>query len=173
MKCPVCNAETRRQSRSDGTEGPVCSECGWGSEVPAATESPESIRGAAFYSRYGLMWVLTVVVVAGPYFGIRYFLVEMGEFVETGNALAKLNLHYGWVLLAYLGVCWAVTPEYDRNNLGIFGGNPRGKYNPAWTPEQHYNRFMRTLSGLLMPGKIVVATVTKTWSLLRRRNPES
>ncbi len=168
MKCPVCNAKTRTQSRSDGTEGPVCTECGWGTEAPAAAESPESSRGIGFYLRYGLMWILTVLVVAGPYFGIRYLLVEMGEFVATEDALAKLNFHYGWILLGYLAVCWSVTPEYDRNNLGIFGGHPNSRYNPAWTPEQHANRFMRTLSGLLMPGKIVVATVATTWRLLRK-----
>ncbi len=168
MKCPVCNAKARIQSRSDETEGPVCPECGWGSEVSEVSERTEAIRGVGFYLRYGLMWVLTVIVVAGPYLGIRYLLVEMGEFVETGDALAKLNLHYGWILLAYIGVCWAVTLEYDRSNLGIFGGHPNSKYNPAWTPEQHANRFMRTSSVFLMPGKVVVDTVATTWNLLRK-----
>ncbi len=170
MKCPCCNAATRSETRGDGGEGPVCPECGWGREASGeAAAARERPRGFGFFLRYGLMCLVAVVVAVGPYLAIRYVLTEMGEFVDTGEALAKLNLHYGWVFLVYLVVCWTVTPEYDRDNLGIFGGDPRSRYNPAWTPEQHGNRAMRTLSGLLMPGKVVLAALGTTRDLLRGR----
>ena len=168
MNCPCCHAKTRRGIRPDGEEGPICPECGWGSEAPP-DPSPEPPSGAGFYVRYGLMWVLTVIVVAGPYVGLRWLFLELGELGPMDEALRKLNLHYGWVLLVYLALCRTVSPRYDRGNLGIFGGNPHSRYNPAWTPEQHYNRFMHTLSMILVPGKIVVATLEMTRELLVSR----
>ncbi len=67
-------------------------------------------------------------------------------------------------MLIYLVLAAAVTPRYDSDNLGLFG-SPLIDNPLSWTDD--YNRSMRTLFFLLLPGKLVFATLKLTYRTVR------
>lgn len=168
MECPRCKTPTHPETFPGQPPAYVCPSCGWGKpEDPAAPE--DTGPGATFYLKFALMWLLTPVILLGPYFGLRYLAAEFSDFADVDGFVAGLNIHYWWVLAFYLMVCWTLTPDYDHDNLGIFGRSLDSDYNPAVTREQHYNRAMLNLASFLLPGKIVLTTVGATFKLLFRR----
>jgi hypothetical protein len=67
----------------------------------------------------------------------------------------------------YVVIAGLVTPEYDPDNLGLFGS--RHIDNP-FSMEDDRNRTMRTLATLLLPGKCVWFAGAGTVHALRNRS---
>ncbi|MFA9479203.1 hypothetical protein ACERK3_13000 [Phycisphaerales bacterium AB-hyl4] len=171
MKCPQCNASLGRRCVVDA-DPLMCQNCGWGGANHSADAAEDDGPSKAFWLKFAFFWVMTLVVLVGPYVGLRFGAAYVAG--PTGLAdgslearfVAGLNLHYAWVMAVYLAFCWVVTPTYDRENMGLFG---RGlAYNPVLTGEHRYNRTMHKLNTLVTPGKIVLATCRATWGLRRR-----
>ncbi|MEX2672752.1 MAG: hypothetical protein WD294_11655 [Phycisphaeraceae bacterium] len=174
MRCPKCGEQAERHIRAEGAFD-ACEACGWGMQRlggGGAVEA-EAGRGGKFWMQLGLMWLITPVILVGPYVGLRWGVLtlqqEFGAATEAMERwLADLNAYYCWVMGAYLLVSVMISPGYDRENMGIFG---RGltKFNWAVTSEQQHNRMMHNVATVLLPGKVVVATVLATWDVLRGR----
>lgn len=174
MKCPKCSADIPVHEESGRNAIFICPECGWGEEKLNPPEVSARAR-LLWYLQLAGLWVLTVVILIGPWVGLHYLFeylsMEVGGMAQieemTDDLAAGLNRHYWWVMLLYILLCWSIRlPGYDPGNLGMFGSHP-GRSNPAITSEQHYNRFMNTIHLFLMPGQIVATTVTVTWGLFR------
>lgn len=110
-------------------------------------------------------WSLSAVILLGPYLAIRFGLPLVWQpppEAEEAFAyfLVLVDLNYWWIALVYVGISALVTPEYDRDKLGLFGipyiDNP-------FSLEDDYHRFMRRLSRLLFPGKVVWFTLQESF----------
>jgi len=114
--------------------------------------------------RYIAFWALSIAIVVGPYFALRFgvpLLVARSPFASAfamDRFLVALNLNYWWVMLVYIALAGIFTPKWDPDNLGLFGGYVD---NPL-TFEDYHNRAMRTLALFLFPGKFVWHTVEVT-----------
>jgi len=174
MDCPSCGRPTK-QTNEGGEVNFHCPYCGWGAESEdggdeaAAAEMFET-PGAADWVKVGFLWVLSALIVGGPFFALWYGVPELFD-IGIGGAEGAVDrwhnallTHYWWVMLVYLILAAAVTLSYDRDNLGLFGSpfldNPL-----SWTDD--YNRSMRTLFFLLAPGKLVYMTCVFTFRTLR------
>lgn len=119
-------------------------------------------------------WVLSAVIVVGPYLALRYgvpWLIEsqldIGAGLDTEEAgyrfAMMVHRHYWWVFIVYMLIAGIVTPSYDREEMGLFGtfvDNP-------FSFQDDYNRTMFTLMILLAPGKVVWVTLHTTFVEIR------
>ena len=124
--------------------------------------------------RLGLLWPIALLVVFGPYLaivhGIPWLVQSQGwEFIAaTSESLAaSLNPGYWIVMAIYVVIAGLVTPEYDPENLGLFGS--RHIDNP-FSMQDDQNRAMRKLSLLLLPGKCVWFAGVGTLQAFRNRS---
>lgn len=168
MFCPQCNARIPIDPEQ-GDPAPSCPACGWGSHRESQQPAPRPVWRAL---RLGLLWGGAIIVLVGPWLGIRYLLLQLeasqlGPAIDTSELAGRWFPHYCWIMALYILLAWSVRPSYDRDNLGIFGGDAYSRHNPAVTAEQHYNRFLHTLSMLLFPGHLVVAALEETWRQFR------
>ncbi len=150
-----------------------CDECGWGSE----RDEKQDTRGSKvqsgsllFLLKFFFFWALSLLIVTGPYVGLRYAAGYFADFFGTGEAewldgfIKGLNIHYPWLMGAYIFLAHFISPEYDKGKMGIFGAGRIA--NPALTRDHHYNRAMYSLESLLGPGRIVAATLAASWRLI-------
>lgn len=121
-------------------------------------------------------WVLSAVIVVGPYLALRYgvpWLIEtqfdIGAGLDTEEAGYRFAMlvhrHYWWVFIVYMLIAGLVTPSYDREEMGLFGtfvDNPLSY-------QDDFNRTMFTLMLLLAPGKVVWVTLHTTFVEIRDR----
>ncbi len=170
MKCPRCNTVIEEKSLPDRSLKYECDQCGWG--VSGTGQEEDTGRSTFFWVKLILFWILALVILAGPYIGLRYAAAYFADIMGApgGEGAARfvrgLNIHYAWIMAAYLVVCHFITPEYDIENMGIFGS---GRYaNPAITGEHYYNRIMYSLASFMIPGNVVLATFAATWRLAFR-----
>jgi hypothetical protein len=98
--------------------------------------------------------VFSVVLLVGPYVAMVTLLPRWPDW---------LPLVYGLVMVVYLMGAAAVELEVDRHNLGWAGGlidNP-------FSFQDDFERKKLGVMLLLLPGKVVVATLAGTWRALR------
>lgn len=172
MNCPKCGHPAKQAEEAGGGMRFFCPTCGWGLDPTgeaSVDEGPWKPSGLD-WAKLGLLWVLSAAVVVGPFFalwfGVPYMLdVGVSQLDQAVDRFhAALLRHYWWVMLVYLVLAAAVTPQYDRSNLGLFGSplidNP-------FSLTDDYNRGMRNLFFLLAPGKLVFVTLQLTYRTLR------
>ena len=85
------------------------------------------------------------------------------KITASGERFEKRVVDFlvGWywlILAAYLAIAAVVTPSYDPESTGLFGG----AIDDPTTAEDNFHRAMRTLAMILAPGKIVCSTVSRT-----------
>jgi len=167
MECPVCNCPVRQEEQG-GALRVWCSSCGWGTETAQVDEVSLPVEKASV-GQLMLWWAGALLVVVGPYFALRYGLPSLFDIGLSGaeeayaRYLAVLNSWYALVMALYLGAAGALTPTYDPNNVGWFGGmidNP-------FSFQDDFERVKRTLVLVLLPGKVFWVAVKLTWSRFR------
>lgn len=180
MECPRCGREIEPKTLPNGKTVRHCQVCGWGQErVEAALGGEEKPRregrvtGKTFI-KLGLMWLITLLIILGPYYlivyGIGAGLSQTGTFQTLGlsptpeSVSEAINPKYWYVIGIYLLICLAFSPGYDPDNLGLFGSpmvdNP-------FTYEDDWNRMMLTFVALMLPGKFVLWTLHGSWQVLK------
>ena len=181
MECPECGQPVSREKLAADVMVFHCPACGWGQERLAELRADSEEPAAAPVSRAVswrtwikllLFWALSLAIVAGPYclfvFGLPY-LAERRNWTLGDLAVERLAdlLDPGyWVAAAlYIGLAAVLTPRYDAENLGLFGG--RWIDNP-FSYEDDHNRAMRKLALFLLPGKCVWHTLSGSWRVLKR-----
>jgi len=165
MNCPSCNKPTTQEQAADGALSTFCSYCGWGNGArnTFSSEPPPPEKPSLVF--IGLLWLVAVVVVIGPYFGLLYGIPELmnvgpeafDDAAERMIDLVKRN--YWWVMGVYLFLALMLSPEPDSRNLGFFGGladNP-------FSFEDDWERQKLVFALVLMPGKAVWAAFGMTW----------
>jgi hypothetical protein len=179
MDCPRCDKPVVEDHTPDGAKIFYCDACGWGKEK--AREKKQGAEVAQIRIRYVplktflkliLLWLLSVLVVFGPFaalvFGIPIF-VEAAEInIEppTPAGVAGFLTPGYWIAIAiYLLISILLSPSYDPDNLGLFGS--RWIDNPL-SYEDDFNRTMRSLAILLLPGKYVWYTLRGTLRVAQR-----
>lgn len=167
MECPNCNAPVTQREAEDGSLTIFCSDCGWGTDADAGEPEPAAQRPAV--RNVALLWILAIAIFVGPYIALRLgipHMLDIGPEVfddAAGRLIANLNVHYWWVMAAYVFLAAVFTPTYDRDKVGLFGGfvdNP-------FSFEDDYHRHMRALAFFLLPGKVVAAALISTWRLAK------
>lgn len=165
MDCPACGKPVAHRTEADGSLNVVCQHCGWGEgdfgEIPVASSRPAIWK-------VGLLWVGAVAVIIGPYFALRFgvpYMLDVGvEGLDDAASrfISGLNIHYWWVMAAYIFLANVFNPTYDRSKLGWFGGYLDNPF--SW--EDDIERQKRGLAFILLPGKTVGAAVIFTWRLV-------
>ena len=125
------------------------------------------------FGKLAVVWALSLAVLLIPYFALRFGAPWIvGSYRSDGRIVVAcavyrfvvaLNIHYWWVFAAYVILAAVITPNYDRENMGLFGtfiDNP-------FSFQDDYNRTMFTLMILLAPGKIVAHTLHYTFVEIR------
>ena len=184
MNCPQCNRSIAQQKTADGTVVLFCEQCGWGKDKLEAAQQqaarPDSDSSQAGGSAAGVpasawaklcfWWVVSIVVVIGPYLLVRYALTA---WLRTRGDIAAdiadsigpfFDVHYWWMIGTYLIIAGALSPKPMSDHYGLFGMPTVD--NPL-TLEDDFNRSMVTLQVLLIPGKIVWQTVGQTWQAFK------
>lgn len=176
MECPRCQKTTVQHELGDQRWAYVCEHCGWGRQrleqlrADGTGEFRRPLVSLVTLLKLAGLWVLSLTVVFGPLLALWWF----GTYWLAGDPLAEdlgqrlvdaVLVHYWWVMGLYLLMSLALAPSYDPDNMGIFGPGIAG--NIALTPEQHANRALYSLHGLLLPGKLVWITLGATWQIFR------
>ena len=168
MECPVCNRPVTQSETPEGELRLWCAVCGWGTGPAEAIKAREDAAPTALWA-LALLWVIAVAVVVGPYFALRYGLPELFDIGLRGAGeahakyIALLNGWYGIAMAAYLAAAGLLTPTYDPDNVGFFGGmidNP-------FSLQDDWERTKRTWLFLLLPGKTVWVALKLTWYRIR------
>ncbi|MDZ7833381.1 MAG: hypothetical protein U5L07_16680 [Desulfobacterales bacterium] len=182
MNCPKCNHSlSRTTSPGTGAEnaGPIffCENCGWGKErlekqtagQAEAAAAAVDLSAATWIKLLGL-WVLSAAFVIAPYvLLVKAPLLFGGADPAVFNPVAAsermaaaLNPHYWIVVAVYLLICWTFNPpEFDRHNMGWFGGLVDNPF--SFTDDINRTKFKILL--LMVPGKIIKMTVVATYRL--------
>jgi|GEM_PF-1345375 len=184
MNCPKCNhplSRNKSQVSGGGNAMPVyyCENCGWGRErleagevdqTAVAAEVPD-FAAAAWLKLAGL-WGLSAALVIAPYVLLvkSPFLfggADPGVFdaqAASARMAAALNPYYWIVVFAYILICATFNaPEVNRHDMGWFGGlvdNPFSYSDDA-------NRTKLLILLLMVPGKIILVTLSATYRLIR------
>lgn len=103
-------------------------------------------------------WIGSIVIVAGPYVGMHYAFTEVLQ-KELPQWLA---LSYWIVMVTYLLAAATIQPDYDRTELGWFGGLVDNPF--SW--EDDNNRRGLFLDIALIPGRVVCWTLHRSWQVL-------
>jgi len=107
-------------------------------------------------------WIGSIVIVVSPYIGLHYAFDEL-----LNKPLPQwIHLTYGLVMVTYLLAAATVQPDYDRTELGWFGGlmdNP-------FSLEDDHNRYGLFLDLALLPGRVVCWTLHGSWQVLFSRS---
>ena len=181
MKCPRCNEPLQRIDRNipDSQETRkvfYCDHCGWGkqqlenddafrSSVPPGPP-PRSVS-SAWLIIIGL-WGLSAAFVIVPYLllvNIPFLFggVDVGMFdaeAASRRMTAALNPLYWIIAGTYVLICATFDPlEIDWNDMGWFGGLMNNPF--SYTDNMNRKRFVLLL--MMIPGKIIVATLTATY----------
>ena len=186
MDCPRCNQLLKRiDRRVPGRPDPkrifYCEHCGWGKEQLEQKETahapdlgPEPDSAPATWLKLGGLWALSAAMVIVPYVLIiqipSLFSSAYPELFDAREATARmveaLNPTY-WVIAAmYTGICALLQPpSVDWNDMGWFGG----LVNNPFSFSDDVNRQKLWLLLLMLPGKIIVVTLTATYRLIRQQ----
>ena len=183
MNCPKCNHFlTPKKLSADSTRPPAqilhCGNCGWETKRIQNSQNdrqPASVSGYDLSAATGIkvlgLWMLSIIIIAGPYFllmQIPFFFSSLDpDLFNPTEASAKMEqlLTPGyWIFMSiYIAACGLIkSQDVDRGNLGWFGGlvdNP-------FTFSDDINRFKFRMLLLMIPGKIILITVTATWKLV-------
>jgi hypothetical protein len=172
MDCPQCNNDIEPSQQKDGSSDFVCPECGWGEDLVEqvfgnTAAALEPVKWGQFIG----YWILSVLVIFGPYYFLVYGLPRIQEFEPMLNFdfqagyISYINANYRWWMLVYLVVAFVLTPRVDTDDLGWGGGlvdNP-------FSYSDDLNRAKLVLVIILMPGKIVFLSVRNTILILLSR----
>ena len=118
-----------------------------------------------------LLWILSTLVAAGPYFALRNGVAWMSDVGLESVALAEgrfqelLNEYYAWVLAVYVCVGGLLSPQWDSEDTGFLGGLLDNPF--SWSDD--HNRTLRKIALVLLPGKTVWVTVVETGRALLGR----
>lgn len=154
MKCPRCNKSVRRFN-SSATSEPVwmCTACGWTQDESTKEEhQPPPEPPSPWLLLLG--WAFTIALLAGPY----TVLITLRP-----SLAAWIHVVYWIVAVMYVAMAAVETPDFDADNLGLWGtmiDNP-------FSIEDDINRTKLYFALILLPGKIVWATIEGTWRRLR------
>lgn len=184
MNCPKCNHPMSRNDPSEAgakNAGPVffCENCGWGKDrrtmettgQAAAVAAAVDLSAATWVKLAGL-WALSAAFVVAPYvLLVKAPLLFGGADPAVFNPQAAsvrmaevLNPHYWIVVAVYILACWTFNPpEFDRHNMGWFGGLVDNPF--SFTDDINRTKFKILL--LMVPGKIIKMTLTATYRLIQ------
>lgn len=184
MNCPRCNQALTRIDRSiPGSEDTrrvfFCEHCGWGKEQLEKKEGAEapasgtaSDPAPAMWLKLGGLWVVSAALVVAPYLLIVHIPslfsgADPAIFdaeAATARMVAALNPMYWVIVGTYVAICATFqSPDVDFNDLGWFGG----LVNNPFSYSDDINRQKFVLLLMMMPGKIIVVTLTATYRLIR------
>ena len=168
MECPICNRPVTQSESPDGELRLWCGACGWGMGSTEPIEEQDNDVPTALWA-LALLWLVAVAFVIGPYFALRFAVPELFDIGLRGvheaheKYIALLNGWYGIVMAIYLAAAGLLTPTYDPENVGFFGGmidNP-------FSFQDDSERTKRTILLVLLPGKTVWVAFYLTWRRLR------
>jgi hypothetical protein len=165
--------------RSDPKRIFYCEHCGWGKKQLEEKESPpeQDLGQTTDYTlstwlKLGGLWILSAAIIIVPYILITNqlpsvlssFDPELFNAQEVKVRLTEaLNPKYWLVLAAYIGICgFFQPPDVDWNDMGWFGG----LVNNPFSYSDDINRLKFWFFLLMIPGKIIVATMTATYRLI-------
>lgn len=184
MECPRCNQTLKRIDRAvPGRQDPkkifYCEHCGWGKdqlEQKESAQAPDSVptpdAGPPLWLKLSGLWALSLAIIFIPYVLILQipglFSSAYPELLDAQQATTRmaeaLNPAYWVVMAMYIGLCGLFqTPNVDRSDMGWFGG----LMNNPFSYSDNINRQKFWLLLLMLPGKIMVMTVTATYRLIR------
>lgn len=170
MECPNCTAPVAQAEEPDGSLNIYCPSCGWGADSSGPPEPAAPPTRPSAWLVLGL-WLLSAVVVLGPYFGLRFgvpYMLDVGTnaFDEaTSRFIAVLNVHYWWVIALYIFLSGVFTPNVRREDMGWFGGWVDNPF--SWEDDWERQKF--GFAVMFAPGKTVWAAAIMTYRLLAPR----
>ncbi len=178
MRCPKCAQKVTKQKLPDGSSVFFCDACGWGQDrlenieqSGGTTACPEPVTTAKTWLKLLLFWLLSLLVVFAPFalivFGVPLLVQKLElNFVTTSPEKIAAALHpaYWIVIGVYILLSNLFSPQYEPDNLGLFG---RPYIDNPFSYEDDYNRTMRTMAFLLYPGKVVGYTVVGTVRVIK------
>ncbi len=184
MDCPRCNqALTRIDQSRPGTQDTkrvfYCEHCGWGKEQLEKKESADiPVSGDApnpapyMWLKLGGLWIVSAALVVVPYL----LLVHIPSLFSgadpaifdaeaaTARMVKALNPMYWVIVGTYVAICATFqSPDVDWNDMGWLGG----LVNNPFAYSDNINRQKFVLLLMMMPGKIIVVTLTATYRLIR------
>ncbi len=187
MNCPRCNqilTQTERSRPGTGETRRVffCEHCGWGREqlekkesadIPLSGDTPNTANPAPYiWLKFLGLWLVSAALVVIPYLLLVHipslFAGADPAMFDAEAATARmaeaLNPKY-WVIVGiYVAICAAFQPpEVDWKDMGWLGG----VVNNPFSYSDNINRHKFALLLLMMPGKIIVVTLTATYRLIR------
>ncbi|MGM0567539.1 MAG: hypothetical protein ACQESX_12335 [Bacteroidota bacterium] len=186
MDCPMCGKILERIDRpvpgsSDSKRIFYCEHCGWGKKQLEEKESPpvqdNSVQSTDYslstWLKLGGLWVLSFVIVVVPY---KLIITQIPSLLSGFDSALfdaqevkfrldeALNPNYWIVMAVYIGICgFFQPPDVDWNDMGWFGG----LVNNPFSYSDDINRLKFWFFLLMIPGKIIVATITVTYRLIR------
>ncbi len=184
MDCPRCNQTlTRTEQSRPGTRETrkvfYCANCGWGkqqfekkenADIPVSRDAPDT--PPHMWLKFGGLWIVSAALVVIPYLLLVHipslFADAAPAMFDAAAATARmteaLNPMYWVIFGTYVAVCAAFhSPEVDWKDMGWLGGLA----NNPFSYSDNINRQKFVLLLLLMPGKIIVVTLTATYRLIR------
>lgn len=181
MKCPRCNHPLQRIERTipgsqDTRKIFYCDSCGWGkqqleNDAPRSSsplpDDPPRPASAAW------LWIVGLWVLSAAFILVPYWLLIQAPFLFGGadttvfdpqaasrRMAAALNPLYWIIAGTYVLICATFDPlEIDWNDMGWFGG----LMNNPFSYTDNMNRKRLVLLLMMIPGKIIVATLTATY----------
>ena len=129
-----------------------CPKCGWGGKqgksIHEVGEPDEPGKPSLVWVILG--WVYSVCFVAGPYVALLIYLPDVEMWV---------HYTYWAVMVLWLMAAAALDPSPDMSELGWAGG----LINNPFSYEDDINRNKLLLALILIPAKMVIATLSMTW----------
>ena len=180
MECPKCGQNIQGEKVPDGSLAFFCKACGWGRDHALARKAgmsledpPGRIVPLSIWIKLALSWTASLVITLGPFlvivFGLPALIDRIGLSNHSDATPAKLSADltpiYWIILVVYLGLANILSPKFDPDNLGLFGGpwidNP-------FTFEDDYNRVLMFFAIVLAPGKFVWFTIHRTIRVMKK-----